>query len=417
MPEDESNLSRSALALINVFREKEKEKEDDRIVVNQLISKVASFYEKFRTAMDYGSEETIPRRAIERMLKRMLFLERDSKAIAQDLLHEMIWAGYLPNASVPESIINDVSDSIAIYLRLKEEISKKKVLSKDKLNDFILQSLSCEVLQTLIPNTPKNAVANFMYKNLKDSIVIEDDSEQTRDIQLYLAIRKSFAKDDIAFLNYRLFREIFGKLTVENFDEVSKNFESGYKEIKKQLNYPKKERILKHVKKKTPPFLILYDILSEEKDNIVELVKDEAAFKARVFKACNAKYALIRKKVQTAIARSFVFILFTKAIMALAVEGTFESIFLGGIQWTSIIINTALPPLIMVVVGLGINTPSKENSELIYDDINKLLKDENPNILPNISLNLNQSSKKTLSVSINYGYIWTDMVSSGTFEF
>ncbi len=402
MSQDQNFLSPSANVLINIFEEEEKEDDDDTIIVNHLISKVASFYEKLRTAMDYGSEETIPRRAIERMLKRMLFLEGDSRALAEDLLRELVWAGYLPNATVPESIFNEVSNSISIYLRLKNEISKRKVVSSADLNEFILQTLSCEILQTLIPNQKKNTVANFMYKNLKDQIKIEDDSEQTRDVQVFIAIRKSFAKDDMAFLRYRLFKEIFGKLTLENIDKTTESFEEGYREIKFQLSYPKKERIFNHIKKKTPPFLILYDFLLKEKGNVKAIIKNETELKGKIYEACDYRYKSIRRKVQTAIVRSVIFILFTKAILALSVEGTYETIVLGNIQWASIILNTTLPPLIMVLAGLGIKTPSQENSELIYKDIKKLLFEEEPNIINHLSIELKSKGSKTA-----YDYIFS----------
>ncbi len=402
MSPDEPNLSRTAQSLINVFEETIKDKDDDKIVVNQLISKVASFYEKFRTAMDYGSEETIPRRAIERMLKRMLFLEPDSKKLATDLLRELVWAGYLPNASVPESIVNELASSISLHLKLQKIVSSKKVLSRDDLHEFIIQILSCEILQTLIPNKEKAAVANFMFKNLKDSVKITDDSEQTRDIQVFIAIRKVFGGDDLALLRFRLFKEIFGKLNESSIIQIAENFDGGYKEIKKQLTYPRKEKIANHIRKKTPSFSILYDVLTREKGNIKEIVRDESVFKELVFDTCDNRYSLIRQKVQTAIVRSFIFILFTKAILALAVEGTFESIFFGGIQWTSIILNTALPPLIMVIVGLSIRTPSKENSEVIYKDITKLLYEENPSLNHNITVNLKATGKKTI-----YDYVFS----------
>lgn len=401
MPQD-SSLSKTALSLINVFEEIEKDQDEDKIVVNQLISKVASFYEKFRTAMDYGSEETIPRRAIERMLKRMLFLEPNSKDLAHNLLKELVWAGYLPNATVPETIVNDLANSISIHLKLKELVSKKKSLGRDDLNEFIIQILSCEILQTLIPNKEKTAVANFMFKNLKDTLRITDDSEQTSNIQVFIAIRKVFAGDDLAFLRFRLFKEIFGKISEENVEKIADGFENGFKEIKKQLSYPRKEKIANHIKKKTPLFSILYDLLLREKGNVKNLITDEKIFKDLVFDMCDYRYSSIRRKVQTAIIRSFIFILFTKSILALSVEGTYESIFLGGIQWSSIILNTALPPLIMVVVGLSIRTPSKENSEIIYQDIIKLLKEEEPNLIHKLSLNLKTTSKKTV-----YDYIFS----------
>ncbi|MEK7120559.1 MAG: hypothetical protein AAB840_00520, partial [Patescibacteria group bacterium] len=213
---------------------------------------------------------------------------------------------------------------------------------------------------------------------------------------------KTFGRDDAPLLRYRLFREIFGKLTEQNFSEVVIGFEGGYKEIKHQLSYPRKERITNHIKKKSPPFSILYDVLMKEKDNIKEIVKDEQEFKEKVYDACDLKYRTIRKKVQTAIVRSFIFILFTKAILALSVEGSFESIFLGGVQWSSIILNTTLPPLIMIIAGISIRTPTEQNSELIFKDIKKLISSENPNILNGIFVRVKSTSAKTL-----YDYVFS----------
>ena len=142
MPQDSNSFSKLALSLINVFETREKELNDEKITVNDLVSKVAFFYEKFRTAMDYGTEETIPRRAIERMLKRMLFLDQKPKNIGQDLVRELIWAGYFPNATVPESLINRVSNCIDLYLNLKDKILEKNVLKNEDTNKFILEILS-----------------------------------------------------------------------------------------------------------------------------------------------------------------------------------------------------------------------------------------------------------------------------------
>lgn len=375
------SFSNLATSLINVFEIQQNQLNDEKITVNDLLSKIASWYEKFRTAMDYGSEETIPRRAIERMLKRMFFLETNSKSIAKGLVRELIWAGYFPNATVPQSLIEAVANSIDLHIKLKDEVTKQKVLSSDNLNEFILQILSCEIFYILLPNKEKEAVTNFMFRVLSKSIRIEDETDQTKEIQIFLAIRKSFARDDIAFLKYKLFTQIFGRLTEVNFENVVKNFINGQKEIKTQLSYPKKERILSHVKKITPAFLILFELLTQEKGNIKLLAKDQEVLRQRVFDICERKYRTIKGKIQRAIIRSFIFILFTKAIIAFAVEGAFESIFLGRIQWFSITLNTILPPIIMAVVGVTIRTPSEQNSQTIFNDVQKLLFVEDPVIV------------------------------------
>src|SRR3989344_66556 len=202
MPQDNNSFSSLALRLIGIFEDKNLQFSDETVMVNDLLSKVASFYEKFRTAMDYGSEETIPRRAIERMLKRMLFLDSTSKTLAEDLVRELIWAGYFPNATVPQVLINTVTNSIDLHLELRRQIIEKKILGSDEVNEFILHILSCEIFFILIPNKEKEAVANFMFRILKDSVKIEDEIDQTKDIQVFLAVRKSFSKDDLPFLKY-----------------------------------------------------------------------------------------------------------------------------------------------------------------------------------------------------------------------
>ena len=87
MPSDSKNNSFSELtnALLKAFEVKTVVDAEKKISVNVLVSRVASWYEKLRTAMDYGNEETILRRAIERILKRRLFMDADPKSLAKIL--------------------------------------------------------------------------------------------------------------------------------------------------------------------------------------------------------------------------------------------------------------------------------------------------------------------------------------------
>jgi len=63
------------------------------------------------------------------------------------------------------------------------------------------------------------------------------------------------------------------------------------------------------------------------------LARNSEEFKGRVFADCDKRYKNIRGKITTAIIRSFIFILFTKAFIALFIEGSFEKVFYGQIQW------------------------------------------------------------------------------------
>lgn len=399
------SLSKLADALIDAFEIKQPLNEERKITVNILVTKVASWYEKLRTSMDYGSEETILRRAIERILKRRLFLNENPKHLAESLVRELIWAGYFPNGSVPELIIGKVAESFRIYLRLKDQLIEKKIKINTDLFEYIVDLLSCDIDVLLLPNKEKEAMINFMFQVLQNSVNIIDDSKQTRDVQIFIAVRKNFGREDIAFLRYRLFKQIFGKLSDANINLVVSGFEKGFKEIEYQLNYPKKEKIFSYIKKVTPAFLILYDILMQEKTNFKNLVKDEATLKNIVFSACANRYKNINKKVRTAIIRSFIFIILTKTFIALFIEGAFERIFYGQVQWFSIILNTTFTPALLLIAGFGIKTPKEANSEVIYTYIQKVLFQDNPQLVAPISLKLKPNSAITIKDRI-FSLLW-----------
>jgi hypothetical protein len=107
------------------------------------------------------------------------------------------------------------------------------------------------------------------------------------------------------------------------------------------------------------------------------------------------RYKNIGAKVRRAIIRSFIFILFTKALFAFVVEGSYERILYGHILWGNIILNTSIPPLLMVVVGLMIKTPGIENSRRIYTRIQTVLFEEKPVLGPSLHVQLHQQKKRT----------------------
>jgi hypothetical protein len=223
-------------------------------------------------------------------------------------------------------------------------------------------------------------ITNYIFHILKDSIVVKDDSDETRDIQVYIAVRKAFAKDDIAFLRYHLFEQYFGRVTKENIKTIAQNFAKGYKELEQQLKYPLKDRISSYVKRQLPPFLIFAEILRRERGNIRALIGNATEFKDRVFDVAQSRYKNISVKVRTAIVRSVIFILLSKFIFAFSIETAYDNIFLGHVEWNSLIINIVTPPLLMIIVSLFIQTPDINNTKRIYDKIKAILFIDKPEL-------------------------------------
>ncbi|MCL5019381.1 MAG: hypothetical protein M1426_02745 [Patescibacteria group bacterium] len=414
---NEPRLTHFAEYLIQTFEKNKEQDYDKKISVNPVISKVATWYEKIRNAMDYREEEVILRAAIERILKRRVLLGGTGKTIAEPLVRELVWAKIFPDETLSESVIEKVEKQISLYLKLRELILSQKKTSEKVINEWTYHLLSSAIENIMHPHYKRQSLSSFMFQVLKDNVNIEECDEQTKDAQVFIAIRKNFNKDDVAFLRYHLFNQYFGSLKEENIENVAKNFFNGYKEIQKQLNHPIKERVYNYVKKKTGVFFVLEDLLRLKKGELRTLYKDETEFKKTVFSLCNARYSGIRSKVKTAIIRSVIFILLTKAFFAFGVEGTFESMVFGRVIWSSLLMNLFIPPILMIIVGLSIKTPGKDNSERIFSHIKTLLFEDRPKIGNSLIIKKQKNKKSTTDNIFTLLWFITYLIAFGMIVF
>lgn len=398
-------LSSLANALITALEQHEKGIHDRKITVNAVVAKFAAWYEKLRNAMDYRDEEVILRAAIERNVKRRILLGGTGKTVAEPLLRELVWARYFPNESLSESLVTRVQEKIDLYLALRKQISEQKVLSEEVINEWIFHIMSSDLEYLLNPRREEEIISNFMFHLFKNNIAITDDSEQTRDAQVYLAVRKSFAKDDLAFLRYHLFTQIFGPLTQESLPGTAASFFNGYKEIQEQLSYPRKDRIYRYIKNRTPVFFIFEDIIAKHKGDFRTLIQNNEEFKKEVLVMCNARYNTIAQRVHRAIIRSFIFILLTKVFFAFAIEGTYDRFVYGRILWGSLLLNMLTPPLLLIIVSIFIRPPGEQNSLRIFSFLGEVLFEEKPSLGPPLAVKKAQDRSRPILYSI-FTILW-----------
>ena len=392
---ESSALSKLSNLLITSFEKEEiKNQTKNGINVNRFVSELATWYEKFRNAMDYREEEVVRRAAIERILKRrFIFGGGTGEKIASPLMRELLWARYFPDASISEEEVRKVAHKIDLYLSLRESLLTKQHEIKINVDTLIYQLLSSDLEIMLNKSKDIELISNFIFHLLRDRITIKDDSQETRDIQIFIAVRRAFAKDDIAFLRFHLFEQYFGKVSEDNIYKISENFSKGYKELERQINYPLKERIISYIKKQLPPFLIFAQILRKQRGGMRALIASTAEFQKSVFEEAASRYKTISSKVRTAIIRSVIFILLTKFAFAFSVEATYDNLVLGHVAWNSLIINVVIPPLIMVIASLFIRTPDQNNTKRIYDKIMSIVFVDKPELDRPLILSLKPDKK------------------------
>lgn len=377
-----SPFSPVAEQVIAVFDRKEAPNHEQKITVNRFVSEIANWYEKLRNAMDYRDEEVVLRASIERILKRRMNRKKSGQAIAEPLLKELVWGHYFPNGTLPESYVQKVGDIIDVWVRWRKGVKARYVMRDSVLHVWFFQLLSSHIARFLNPQMYRNTVANFMFYIMKDEVQVIDDTDEVKQVQVYLAVRRAYAKDDIAFLRFALFEQIFGRLSLHTVEGAIHGFKYGYQEIKKQLSYKLKEKIYQNVKKQTPVFLILEDVFATHKGKVAGLFAKEEEFQKAIYEACEKRYKGIAAKVRIAIVRSVVFLLVTKAIFALLVEGTYDTYVYGNVGWLSIWLNIGIPPLLLIIVSVFITQPREDNSKRILDKIITVLTEDNPKIAP-----------------------------------
>src|SRR5579862_7948223 len=228
--------------------------EERRITVNPIVTKFAFWYERLRNAMEFREDEVILRTTIERILKRRLLLGGNGKTTAKPLAKELLWARYLPENDIGESAVQKIEEIIDLHLSLRLRVLNKYKFQESVINDWTYDLMSADIQYILNPKRTKELMANFMFHVLKDDVNFEEESAETKNAQVFIAVRKAFARDDLAFLRYHLFCQYFGRLTPKTLDYTVEHFLEGYKEILRQMNYIGRERVYTYIKRRTAAF-------------------------------------------------------------------------------------------------------------------------------------------------------------------
>lgn len=387
------------------------------ITVNPIVSEIASWYEKIRNAMEYRQDEVILQTTILRILKRRLFINV-GKSIARPLARELIWARYLPDGGISEESINIAEEKITLYIQLRKHLIETKTMKDKGATEWMYMLMSSDLEHVFNPNPQREAMANYIFHALHPNITLENETDETKNVQLFIGIRRSYARDNLALLRYNLFQQYFGDFNAKSYEKISSEFKEAYIDIEKAINHPLRHKIAGYVKKYIPPFLILEDILRNQKNEIHALLENDEEFSNVVIATCEAKYKGIVSKVRRAIVRSVVFILFTKVMFAFAIEGTFERYVYGSIQWLTLILNIIAPTSLMIIASFFITTPKRDNSMRILHAIRELLFSPQPHIGNTVVFQDPSKKKNTFSDTL-FTVLWltTFLISFGLIIF
>lgn len=352
--------------------------DSEKISVHAAVSRVSFLYEKVRNALDYKDEHLLRKAALTRILQRQLAFGGTAVAIANQLIKELIAAGYLPNGVVSVEMLPVVEAILNKYL-----VMRSIRAGNDRHVRWLLGLIVCELEERLDPKNPERGLSVFLFESIVDRIVLRniDMDETERRLQIYIACLRALQKADDELLSYKLVRayhtrwmhpETWG----DQVQDVAFQMVGVERRIREQLQHPLAQKFLYAVKPPAIATRVLFDVLKDKpKEAEVKLQKIDGLMPP-VEEAAEARMSYARKRLRRGMLRTIIYLFLTKMVIALAFEVPIEQFLYKHIDNTALAINIAFPPILMLLVGLLIRLPGKDNIVRIQKLIKQLLSAE-----------------------------------------
>ncbi len=366
--------------------------EEDVIVVDEVIGKMSSFYEKIRNLLNDAQEHLFRKKAISRYLARREFFDLrnirdlihgipsvDYRKWAETLIRDLIRSGYVKNKAIPRTHIDHVAWIIQKNLFLRHciypHLSKK--IQKD-VHQFLGDLIANEIEEILSPNANFSATVGSMYELLRGRIIIQGKnvSAEEKDLQLYIAILRVVWRADKGTLRYQLFSLYFPQWVGIQEEQMKKcivDFFKTYRKIERDIADEMNQRLAVKLK----PYQVSYEVLREfSVDNPKDAYRDiqiPDELKLHVTQTLEKKYRKIRGRIFRSAWRSVVYIFITKMIVAILIEYPYDVFIANKINFTALLINILFPPILMFILTITIGIPMKKNTVAVFDTLMQIL--------------------------------------------
>jgi hypothetical protein len=351
--------------------EAEPPKEADVLRITKVASTLAVIYESARNAVEFRSEHLIRQAAITRILKRRLLLGQSGGKLSLYLVKELLWARYLRENYVSRSKVDEIERIIAKY---RVAISSAK---EGDYTEWLWGVAACEIEECVAFNPYPQILINFVAQTLQERIELLDEKDQrVKDVQIYIAVERAFAKNSEVFIGYHLLRAMLPEwFKAKDPAKLHQELFLKYQEIEKQLRYPLAFEIKKQVGRLTPPFNLVREMVNRYPEEFLKAVVDQESFESLAREALQILYGEAHDKLMRASTRSIIYIFLTKMVFGLALELPFD-LFLGKTNYFALLINTLFPPSLMFLFNIGARIPGEKNTERVLDKLSEYLYQE-----------------------------------------
>ncbi|MEN9614488.1 MAG: hypothetical protein RLZZ347_795 [Candidatus Parcubacteria bacterium] len=349
------------------------------ISIHSLTSKAATVYEKVRYLVDYKDEHVVRRSAIERILKRILFIENKQEA-GKALLHELVSGRYLPNNSVPESEALSVQAIIDVFRPCLSTI--KASLRLTHTEQMIFGILASEVEAYLFPQPLNETIFHAFFAYTKKNLTYDGPlSAEAFETQLFIACRKALLKSDEGDIRYHLFCKAFsivpGTFDAQAFISNRPRYTEAVTEIDELLQNPIGPSVLGRIKNFAIYFYFIREVILAHKENSAVVMSNPAELDASIRTILAEKYEVENAKLRRSGVRAILYILATKMVIALPIEMLYDVVIqklaYTAINYKPLAINLVFHPSILFLLTRNIKTLGEDNTLRVISGIHEVV--------------------------------------------
>jgi hypothetical protein len=379
-----------------------------KIQVSELISKMAFYYEKIRNSVDYREEYLLRKGAIVRILKRQLVIEgtltgqkeEDPFKLAENLLIELIRAGYLSNGTLPETKISDLAAILNRYLVLKKRAINKIVNSGEFLNKglkhfadegtarslvttWLIGMAASEIEENISYSQATAAFVTEMFNVLRRTISLPADLPYEEDlpIQIYLSIYRNFLKlNDPDVLSYVLFRYYYPDWSEADealINRIADHLSDLRLATDAQLKHPLQPQLSAIAFRYNVYFMMLKDVLEEGPEDVYnDIINDPKSFARKIKAVCEKRYTAAKAKLWRSAVRSIIYIFLTKSIFVMLLEIPAIKFFGEELNYFSLALNVSFPAILLFCAVALTRLPAETNTDQIVKGIEEVMFEE-----------------------------------------
>jgi len=348
-----------------------------KVHVDAVASRVALWYERMRNLVDYQDEHLLRKNVIGRAMQRRSLFKDFNPNFAEQLIKEVIRAGYLPNDQVPEQKVEEVQSLINRLFALLSELQSLRILDskKKKISSWLVEIFICAIEEAAAPPLKENFITDLMFRTIRENLSVKNNGlpERDKDVQLMIAIQRTLLKansDRLRFHILKFFEPQWLEFSLENLILLKSSAD-------RQMKNPHSGAFLALCRRYDTVFALIGDAAEHtQKSELRQVFSDRDKFALAIKTAYQKRYAQEKRRLGIVAFLSVISFFLSKVLIAIAIEIPFDRYIAHSFSWFATTVSILFPPVLMLVIVSALRLPSEDNANLALKEAGAVMFNE-----------------------------------------